>query len=297
MSDNDWSDLLRGFLGEQYKKPSVPRIFPAVQYVTTSKKDLKSPLSKKWNPSLYTCLKRRITAPAFKLFKTRIKEITNGLTMPEIASLSIGGAKRMTAAIMFFDLQDFTAMCSQVPHESMLLMLNILIPPTMDIVRYWNGEIEKNTGDGIMAIFGTETRNDFLIARDAIESAMSIRYFIVNDVWPRLSEERLPRLNFRIGIDMGPVLISRIGIKDNNFLTVVGDAANRASQLQQLAQSNGICIGENIFSNLNPKLHLYCKEGTDSSWQWHYTKPKRQYRFFHYGANWPEPKEWIRMKF
>ena len=144
---------------------------------------------------------------------------------------------------------------------------------------------------------GRYTRNDFLIARDAIESAMSIRYFIVNDVWPRLSEERLPCLNFRIGIDMDTVLISRIGIKDNNFLTVVGDAANRASQLQQLAQSNGICVGENIFRNLNPKLHLYCKEGKDSSWQWHYTKPKRQYRFFHYGANWPEPKKWRKMQF
>ena len=157
MSDNDWFEFLTRFLGQQYRKPSIPRIFPPVPYVTASKKDLKSPLSKKWSSFLHTRLKRRITSPAFKLFKKRIRDITSGLTMPEVASLSIGGAKRMKAAIMFFDLEDFTATCSKTPHESMLLMLNILIPPTMDIVRHWNGEIEKNTGDGIMAIFGTET--------------------------------------------------------------------------------------------------------------------------------------------
>lgn len=297
MSNNDSFEALRRFFGEDYQKPSIPLILPPVRYVPASKKDLRSPLSKKWSPLLHSLLTKRITSPAFKLFKTRIRDITDGLTMPEISSLSIGTAKRMTAAIMVFDLQDFTAACSKTSHENMLLMLNIVIPVTMCIVKHWNGEIEKNTGDGIMAIFGTETRTDFLIARDAIESAMSIRYFIVKDVWPRLREENLPCLNFRIGIDMGKVLISRIGIKDNNSLTVVGDAANRASQLQQLARSNGICIGENIFINLNPKLHSYCTSGKDNSWKWHYNNPYREYRFFHYDALWPEPKKWIRMDF
>jgi adenylate cyclase len=297
MNDDYWVKMLRAIWGEQNQKPPIPRIFHPVRYVTSSKKDLKSPLSRKWNPFFYRSLKTKLTLPKFKLFKRRIRDITDGLTMPQISSVPIGGAKRMNAAIMFFDLQDFTAACSQNAHENMLLMLNVLIPAIMDIVRHWDGEIEKNTGDGIMAIFGTETRNDFLIARDAIECAMTIRYLIVNDIEPKLLEDALPSLNFRIGIDMGPVLISRIGIKGHNFLTVVGGTANRASQLQQLAGSNGICIGENIYRNLNPKLHVYCEECKHNSWQWSYTRSKRQYKFFHYKANWPEPKEWMRMKF
>jgi adenylate cyclase len=297
MNDDDSFEALRRYFGEGYQKPSIPLILPPVRYIPASKKDLRSPLSKKWSPFLYTHLKKRITSPAFKLFEKRIRDISNGLTMPEISSLSVGSAKRMTSAIMFFDLQDFTASCSRNTHEKMLLMLNIVIPVTMSIVKYWNGEIEKNTGDGIMAIFGTETRNDFLIARDAIETAMSIRYFIINEVWKRLHEENLPCLNFRMGIDMGRVLISRIGIKDNNSLTVVGNAANRASQLQQLARSNGICIGENIYRNLNPKLHDYCTEGKNDSWQWQYTRTNERYRFFHYEAIWPEPREWVNMQF
>jgi class 3 adenylate cyclase len=106
----------------------------------------------------------------------RIRDITKGLTMPEIASVPIGSAKRMEAAIFFFDLQDFTSISSQLPNENVLYLLNTIIPEMMQIVRHWKGEVEKNTGDGLMAIFGTETRNSFLIARDAVECAMTMKY-------------------------------------------------------------------------------------------------------------------------
>ena len=52
-----------------------------------------------------------------------------------------------------------------------------------------------------------ETRNSFLIARDAIESAMAMQYVMLNDIHSRLVNEGLPVMNFRIGIDMGEVLI------------------------------------------------------------------------------------------
>ncbi len=103
-----------------------------------------------------------------------------------------------------------------------------------------------------MAIFGTEARDGFHIARDVIEASMAMRYIMVNDIQPKLLAENLPVLNFRIGIDMQEVLISRIGIKENSFLTVIGDAANRASKLQDLAETDGICIGHNIYNKLHP---------------------------------------------
>ena len=216
--------------------------------------------------------------------------------MPDIANVPIGSAKRMTAAILFFDLENFTTIASKLTNETVLYMLNIIIPEIMQIVRRWNGEVEKNTGDGLMAIFGTETRNDFLIARDTIEAAMTIRYIVLNDIHPKLIAENLQPINFRIGIDMAELLISRIGIKNTNFLTVVGDAANRASQLQSIAESNGICIGKNIYNNLSQPLHKFCREGKHNEWRWHYENSSQPYKFFHYDANWPKPEEWIKMR-
>ena len=265
------------------------------QQITSKQKDLKSPLTKKWNPVFHLPIRQRV-AKQSKQKKQLIRNISNGLTMPDIANVPIGSAKRMTAAILFFDLENFTTIASKLSNETVLYMLNIIIPEIMQIVRRWNGEVEKNTGDGLMAIFGTETRNDFLIARDTIEAAMTIRYIMLNDINPKLKAENLQPINFRIGIDMAELLISRIGIKNTNFLTVVGDAANRASKLQSIAESNGICIGENTYNNLNPFLHQFCIEAKHNEWQWHYENSKQPYRFFHYAANWPKPEEWIKIK-
>ena len=258
-------------------------------------RDLKSPLTKKWNPNFHRFIRHRLANQKRQKMQP-IRNITNGLTMPDIASVQLGSAKKMVAAILFFDLEEFTTITSKLNNEVTLYILNTIIPEMMYIVRNWKGEIEKNTGDGIMAIFGTETRNDFLIARDAIEAAMTMRYVMLNDINTKFYEEGLPLFNLRIGIDMAELLIARIGIKNTNSLTVVGDAANRASKLQSLAQSNGICIGENLFQKMHPQLHQHCREGKHDEWQWHYNDSKQPYRFFHYEANWPKPEEWIKMK-
>ncbi len=262
----------------------------------TPPKDLKSPLTKKWNPAFYSMIRSRLRGVTSQNSK-RIRNITEGLTMPDITSVPIGSAKRMEAAVLFIDLENFTTIASQLSNENVLYFLNIIIPEMMRIIKYWKGEVEKNTGDGLMAIFGTETRNSFLIARDAIESAMTMKYVMLNDIQPKLLLDGLPKMDFRIGIDMGYVLISRIGVNNLNFLTVVGDAANRASKLQAYASQNGICLGENFYNNIAPILQPYCEAGTHEAWNWQYTATGAPYRYFHYGCEWPDPKEWVKVRF
>jgi len=273
----------------------LPEFLRSPRPLPTKSKDLKSPLTKKWSPFFYAEIQHQLARQTGHQIQ-RIRNITDGLTMPEISAVPMGGAKKMDAAILFFDLEKFTDTASHLPNEAVLYILNTIIPTMMQIVKYWNGEIEKNTGDGLMAIFGTETRNNFLIARDAIEAAMAMQYVMLADISSKFTAENLPNLNFRIGLDMAEVLVSRIGVKNTNFLTVVGDAANRASKLQTLAESNGICIGENVCVNLHPLLHPYCEEGKNGEWNWTNPLTKLKYKFFHYHANWPNPKEWIKVK-
>ena len=246
-------------------------------------------LLRKWTPEFYRRMQGSIKL-RLPINRQRVMAITNGLTMPTITAVPIGSAKRMTASVLFFDLARFTAITSILPHEHMLYILNLIIPTVMQVVRHWNGEIEKNTGDGIMAIFGTETRNNSTMAKDAIVSAMAIRFIMLNDIHSHLSNLGLPRMGFRIGLDMDELLIARIGINNNSFLTAVGDAANRASKLQTLAETNGISIGEYMFHNLHPELHQYCTEGSDPNWNWQIPNSMLPYRYFHFHGNLSEPK-------
>lgn len=256
---------------------------------------MQSPLSKRWNPFFYSRLTKYLNQN-LQIYLRRLRRIRKGLTMPDLSILQIGSARRMNVAILFFDLENFTSTSSQISNEATLFILNNIIPSLTRIIRHWGGTIEKNTGDGIMAILGTETRDLQTIARETIESAMAIRYIMLVEIQNILTDQQLPILNFRIGIDMGEVLISRIGIKNMNFITVVGDAANRASKLQTLSRTNGISIGENLATSLDSYLHRYLEEGTDPSWQWNKNSTGEPYRFFHYTLDYLDPKEWMKLK-
>lgn len=169
------------------------------------------PFSRKWTPDRYKNL-RDFVLLQIKRNVLRLKKVPDAKTMPDLSALSIGTAKRMTAAIMFFDFEDFTAITSHIPIEQTLMILNVATTTVMRIIREWGGAVEKHTGDGVMALLGTETLRKNIIAQEAIESAQIIKYMMKTDVLPQLIAHGLPYLNFRIGLDMGEVLISRIGI-------------------------------------------------------------------------------------
>ena len=253
------------------------------------------PLSDRWSWHFYKKLCMFIDAND-KQNAGRVESVTPGLVMPDIANVAIGSGKRMTASVLFFDLADFSRITHLISRDDTLRILNLIIPTVMRIARNWNGEIEKNTGDGIMAIFGTRSRDKATIARDAVECAMAIRYTMVNEIQQRLSRQNLPSMNFRIGIDMDELLIARIGINNNSFLSAVGDAANRASKLQSLAEANGISIGEYVFHNLHTELHKYCDQGSHPSWEWTIRDTKLEYRFFHFRHDWVEPLRGVSLK-
>ena len=260
---------------------------------------MSAPLSRKWTPNLYNTLSR------FVLFQVkrnarRSQKVPDAMTMPDLPALGIGTAKRMNAAIMFFDFENFTAVTSHISQEDTLMILNVATTTVMRIVREWDGTVEKHTGDGVMAILGTETQKANIIAQQVIESAQTIKYLMQVDVLPQLVAQGLPSLNFRIGIEMGEVLISRIGLHRMNFLTAVGSPANRASKLEAIARPNGIAIGENLAGNLHPYLHDFLEKGDDPKWDWHHSDGVTLYNYYHYNFEWYEPKlwlkEWFRLK-
>ena len=145
-----------------------------------------------------------------------------------------------------------------------------------------------------MAIMGTETPSQSKIARDAIEVVQTIKFIMKSDVLPQLIAQGLPPLNFRIGVEMGELLISRIGLHNMNFLTAVGSPANRASKLEGLARPNGISIGETLANYLHPYLYQYMEKGSDPKWDWYYEDKVTPYNYYHYNFEWHEPREWLK---
>jgi adenylate cyclase len=91
---------------------------------------------------------------------------------------------------------------------------------------------------------------------------------------PFLAQIVITPVNARIGIDIGNLLLARIGVPTGgarqvrNFLTAVGPAANIACRLQQLAGTNEIFVGDLVWRNARPDRQHAFAPATPCEWPW-----------------------------
>lgn len=188
-------------------------------------------------------------------------QVPNARTMPSLEGMKIGSAKRSTVAIMFVDMVGFTRLVNQHRKnlENVLFTLDVFIPEMIQVARDFGGEFEKNTGDGIMVYFGTESPEPAEAARDAILAALWMHFATTNHINPLLKSLSLQQIRFRVGVDLGEMLISRLGIWGVNTITAIGPAANNAFRLQKKAGVDGIAIGINLYRVLPSDIKRWCR--------------------------------------
>lgn len=251
----------------------------------------------KWNKEYYESLSDKFTTLLVGL-NERLDDVVNGRVTPALDDIPIGSARKMRAAILFFDIRGFTNRTSSADLNSLkktLYMLDCVIPMVMQIIYDFDGYIEKNTGDGLMAIIGAE-QTDEKAANNALNAATTIFYVLKKLISPFLKNEGIEEVNARIGIDMGTLLIARIGLPtgtskhQRNFLTVVGPAANLSCKIQGMAGTNEIWTGDLIKVNAEEWRRGFFVDKTPASWTWHYhNKPDQSYQIWNYNATKSDP--------
>ena len=166
-------------------------------------------------------------------------------------------------------------------------MLDCVIPMVMNVIYDFDGYVEKNTGDGVMAIIGLESDQE-TACQNAVSVATTIFYVLKNIVNPYLETLGIAKVDARIGIDHGEIIIARLGLPngksqyDRNFLTAVGPSANIASKIQHHAGTNQIYIGNSVYKNIEEYRKKMCNDTTPSDWTWIYENSKQPYRIYHY---------------
>lgn len=139
--------------------------------------------------------------------------------------------ERRLAVILAADLAGFTAKMERDEvgtwEELRALRAEIIDPG----LRAHGGKVFKTTGDGMLAEFSNGI--------DAVEAAMTIQTQI-RQRYAKVPREA--RFLFRIGIDMGDVIV------DGDDL--LGDAVNVASRLEGTCESGGVCISGPVFQSV-----------------------------------------------
>jgi class 3 adenylate cyclase len=137
-------------------------------------------------------------------------------------------------AVMFTDIQGFTAIAESLPPVEVARLLNAHFALLARCVEEEGGTVDKYLGDGMLAFWGAPEKIKNRGLR-ACRTALAIRRAIEADN-ARKRARGEPVLKVRIGLHRGPLLVGNIGAPGRLDYTVVGDTVNVAQRLMELAR-------------------------------------------------------------
>ena len=145
-------------------------------------------------------------------------------------------SQKLTATILFSDVQGFTRVSENLDPETLMDWLNQYMEAMTPHVVDRNGVILRFIGDAIMAAFGVpiaRTDNE-TIARDAVNAlecalAMEAQLIALNRRW---RDQQRPLVGMRIGIYTGEMVAGSLGTAQRLEYNVHGDAVNTAQRLE-----------------------------------------------------------------
>ena len=154
------------------------------------------------------------------------------------------GGRKEELTILFSDIAGFTSVAEQMDPDDLVAVLAEYLEGLSDAIRGSRGTVDKYIGDAIMAFWGAP-RDDGEHALHACEGALAMRAKL-RELQKGWDERGLPRLETRIGLNTGDVLVGNFGAATRLNYTVMGDAVNLASRLENLNKRYGthIIVGE-----------------------------------------------------
>ena len=149
------------------------------------------------------------------------------------AAAEVRGMEK-TLAVLFLDTRGFTAISeTRLPYD-VVFILNRLFAEVGEAIRHHGGYIDKYLGDGLMAIFGTDT-GEQAGCRQALRAARAIDIALDRLNHEIMDEIGMP-LKIGMGVDVGPLVVGHIGHADTASVTVIGSTVNAASRLEALTK-------------------------------------------------------------
>lgn len=216
--------------------------------------------------------------------------VGDGRTVPGDDSLVIGDGRRLQMAIMFIDICGFSNRSLETKEEQgmMLKVLNLYFTEMIRIAEEYGGNVEKNTGDGLMVYFndgeGAPPENGSQRALSCSLTMLAATKELIN---PILIASNVKPIDFRVSIDYGKVTVAKIGAPRRfNANTAIGSTANFASKMLKFAGVNDIVIGASAKEQLPLAWQLSWVQVTTESSGWTYISDGRPYLLYKYTGRW-----------
>ncbi len=153
------------------------------------------------------------------------------LKRPSIVDVHLGDHVEQEMTLLFSDIRDFTTLSESILPAENFRFINSYLSTMEPMVTRHNGIIDKYIGDGIMALFPGS-------ADDAVRSGIDMLHQLATYNVGRSHAGFVP-IRIGIGINTGLVMMGTVGGHNRMDSTVIGDAVNLASRLEDLTKNYG----------------------------------------------------------
>jgi len=148
--------------------------------------------------------------------------------------------ERKQVTVLFCDIAGSTPLAELLGADAMHALVNRFFDLALDEIHRYEGTINQFLGDGFMALFGAPLAHEDHAKRAALASIS------LNQA---LREESIKRtfpdgFAVRMGLHAGLVVVGKIGDDLRMDYTAIGDTANLAARLQQIAEPGCIFASE-----------------------------------------------------
>lgn len=158
-----------------------------------------------------------------------------------------GDTSRQVVTLFFTDIRGFTAMSEKLDPQDVVNILNLFLDIQTNIIRKYDGDIDKFVGDEIVAVFTGKGKN-----QKAVLAAREIQKKLAKLNRQRAKDDRI-EVQVGIGINTGEVIVGSIGSHDRMDYTVIGDNVNLAARLCSAAARGEIIISKSVWTSLPKK--------------------------------------------
>lgn len=216
--------------------------------------------------------------------------VGDGRTVPNDDALAIGDGRRLSMAVMFIDICDFSKRNLETVEEQglMLKVLNLFFTEMIRVCEEYGGNVEKNTGDGLMIYFNDgEGTPPEVGSKRAVACALTMLKSTEILINPILRNSSVIPIEFRTSIDHGNITVAKIGAPRRfNANTAIGSTANFACKMLKVARKNEIVIGENARKQLPLSWQTNWTAPCSEPSGWTYIQSGLPYQIYKYTGRW-----------
>ncbi|MFA5138249.1 MAG: adenylate/guanylate cyclase domain-containing protein [Elusimicrobiota bacterium] len=191
----------------------------------------------------------------------RVRDTFGQFVTPEVARFVLANpdsicdrGEQKVLTVLFADVRSFTPFAGKVPPQHAVSALNEVFACIIEAIRSEGGILNKFMGDGMMALFGAPApleHHAIAAARAAVKAMQAIESLARSR-----QEKGLIPLRVGMGINTGEMVAGCLGTVERSEYTVVGEAVNIASRLEEIAEPGQILAGPETAGSVKGVFNL-----------------------------------------